>query len=286
MNKHKRALRDFQDFTEDVLRARHRTFPDAIHRFASTMSQGTPLGDVADQLPPVDFEEWYSAQRKTVGSMVGSGRLSWPEDRSERLAMQVELIRKIASGQIGLADFSTNFLWVRNDFDANTAEFAGQIFRPFVRDFLRTAHDTPSFETGLREGKPASKDPAAQTHYYLGEVHVGDRYTAGQVGAMGPNAHAHDITFNQIWAGAAAEIDLTQLAAELGAFRAALVAEATEPEQYVAIGEVAAAETAAKTADGPKALEHLRKAGSWIWDVATKVGVGVAIGAAKTALES
>lgn len=284
MNDSKRALRDFQDFADDVLRARHRTFPDAIRRFVSTLSEGTPLGDIVAQLPHVDFDTWFSAQQKTVGSMVGSGSLTWPEDKGERLATQVELLRRIASDQIDMRDFSMNFMWVRNNFDDNTAEFARQIFRPFVRDFLRIAHDTPSFATSLDERNRIAVQKREPSNYYLGEVHMGDRYSAGQVGAMGPGAHAHDMTFNQIWAGASAEIDLAQLAAELTVLRNALVKQATEPEQYVAIGEIAAAEAAAQKADGPKALEHLRKAGAWAWDAGSKVGVGVAIAAAKTAL--
>jgi hypothetical protein len=50
------------------------------------------------------------------------------------------------------------------------------------------------------------------------------------------------------------------------------------------LGEIAAAEKAAGEGNGPKVLEHLKKAGSWVWDVVTKIGIGVATAAAKTAL--
>jgi len=66
--------------------------------------------------------------------------------------------------------------------------------------------------------------------------------------------------------------------------RNSLRKEASERDHYVALGEVASAEKAAKEGNGSKALEHLKEAGSWVWEVATKIGIGVATAAAKTAL--
>ena len=60
--------------------------------------------------------------------------------------------------------------------------------------------------------------------------------------------------------------------------------QATGAAHDVAIGEVAAAQTAAAEGNGAKALEHLRNAGRWALDVSTKVGIGVATAALKTAL--
>jgi hypothetical protein len=111
-----------------------------------------------------------------------------------------------------------------------------------------------------------------------------DNYKIGQAGAVGPGAHAHDMNFNQIWNESAARIDTAQLATDLSQLRENLLKQASEPEQYIAIGEVAAAEAAAKAGDGPKALEHIKKAGSWVWDTGAKIGIGVAIAAAKGAL--
>ena len=113
---------------------------------------------------------------------------------------------------------------------------------------------------------------------------MGDQYKIGQAGAVGPGARAHDITFNQIWNESGGTVDVTQLARELTELRNSLSKEASEPEQYMALGEVAAAEKAAGEGNGPKALEHLKRAGSWVGDVSTKIGVGVATAAAKTAL--
>lgn len=150
MNAYQRALRDFQDFSEDVSRANYHTIDDALRRLASAMVPGTPLGDVVRELPAVDFDQWYATQAATGGSMVGSAELAWPADRLERLAMQVELVRRLGSGQLDLLSFSHTFMWASSRHDDNISEFVQQVFRPFARDFLRFVHDDSAFEQGLK----------------------------------------------------------------------------------------------------------------------------------------
>lgn len=116
-----------------------------------------------------------------------------------------------------------------------------------------------------------------------GNFHMGDNYQAGQVGAQGPNAHAHDMSFNQIWNQAKDKFDLPTLAKELQALRNEMQLSAKEAEDFAEIGTVAAAEIEAKKGDGPKALSVLAKTGKWTIGVAEKIGVGVATAAIKTA---
>lgn len=110
-----------------------------------------------------------------------------------------------------------------------------------------------------------------------GTIIMGDQYKTGQAGAVGPEAHAHDMTFNQIWNELSSKIDTQQLAKELTQLREALADEASKTDQYVALAEVAQAEEAAIANDGPKALHHLKKAGSWVLNVATQIGAGLAV---------
>lgn len=116
------------------------------------------------------------------------------------------------------------------------------------------------------------------------EVVVGDRYDVhGQTAAVGPNAHVHDATFNQLWQQSAEQIDLPALAEELGRLRAALRAEAKTPEDDQIVADVGQAELAAKNGDGAGALRHLRNAGKWALGIATSIGVAVAAAAIKSA---
>jgi uncharacterized protein YjbI with pentapeptide repeats len=105
----------------------------------------------------------------------------------------------------------------------------------------------------------------------------GDKYeTTGQSASVGPGAHAHDISFNQVWNQLSQDIDLPKLAEQLSELRQALKGEAKTIEQDTAVGEIAHAEAAAKNGDGPGVLKHLKKAGKWTFDVARDIGTDVA----------
>jgi len=108
---------------------------------------------------------------------------------------------------------------------------------------------------------------------------MNDQYKVNQAGAVGPNSHAENMTFNQI-NGSTSEIDLAQLGREMEELRVILSTKANDSAHYVAMGEIASAETSAKTGDQVSALQHLSKAGSWVWETAKKVGIGVATAAA------
>ncbi len=122
------------------------------------------------------------------------------------------------------------------------------------------------------------------SHNYFGEVQVGDRYSANQAGAMGPGAHAHDMVFHQTQQETSEKLNLNALADELSKLREHLRSFGTEPSHDIALGQVAAAEAAARAGEREKVLSHLREAGKWVPDVATKIGVSLASEALKIAL--
>jgi hypothetical protein len=82
-------------------------------------------------------------------------------------------------------------------------------------------------------------------------------------------------------------LDAGKLADDLATLRDALLPVATIPEHYVAIGQLSSAQIAAKSGDTSKAmtaLSALGTAGKWAWDMANKIGAGVAAGAIKSHL--
>ncbi|MER6471076.1 hypothetical protein [Streptomyces collinus] len=116
-----------------------------------------------------------------------------------------------------------------------------------------------------------------RNYFYGGVNNMGDQYNAnGQVGAMGPNAQAHNATFAQVWASQSGSIDLPALASELELLRAAMRREAITPDHDLAVGYVAQAQVEAEGGNGPGALEFLKKAGQWALGLAKQIGVHVA----------
>ena len=113
---------------------------------------------------------------------------------------------------------------------------------------------------------------------------MGDQYTAGQAGAMGPGAQASNMTFQQIWSQFGSRVDLDALSKEFERLRTAMKAEGATGEHDVAVAEIAKAQHAAENKDGPRALEHLKAAGKWAFDVSTKIGTALATAALKAAL--
>jgi hypothetical protein len=176
------------------------------------------------------------------------------------------------SSSYGRFDFALNCTFIVNEREFSTSEYKDS----------RTALDGPS---GNYWQQWLSKDEQQNvTKFFVKELHMGDNYSAGQAGAMGPGAQANNMTFQQIWNQIQGSVDLQQLARELGRLNDTLRAEAKEPEHQMAIGAISAAEAEAKRGNGPKALEYLKNAGAWVFDVATKIGVNVASGAMKSVL--
>lgn len=119
---------------------------------------------------------------------------------------------------------------------------------------------------------------------FTGETIMGDKYEAGQVGAQGPNAHVHDINFNQIWEQNKENLDIKKLNSDLVQLREALQKEASTAEHYSEIGAIANSELEIKKENGEKALEALAKTGKWSLSIAEKVGVPIAVSSMKAAL--
>lgn len=75
------------------------------------------------------------------------------------------------------------------------------------------------------------------------------------------------------------QVNLPELAEQLMLLRNALQQEAKDPEQFVALGHVAAAELAAKEGDEEKVRSSIRTlsagAGKWVADKAAAVGVSL-----------
>jgi hypothetical protein len=107
----------------------------------------------------------------------------------------------------------------------------------------------------------------------------------GQVGAMGDNAHAHDMTFNQTVNNTGESLDLVALATELAQLRMAIMAKQdTSIQASKAIGVLADAEEAAKANDQSKTMKYLKAAGEWTLNFAKETGKEVLAEAIKKSM--
>jgi hypothetical protein len=160
-------------------------------------------------------------------------------------------------------------------------------FDLFEQDFLK-AQSPETIDRYVRlqiqAGALAGNYEAGTRQHFIGGI-MGDQYNIyGQAGAVGRDAHAHDMTFNQIWNQLESRLDLAKLADELGRLRETMDREAVEPGHRLAAGAVAAAEQSARQKDGPRVIEYLKAAGKWAWSIAETIGADLAKEALKGAL--
>ena len=109
--------------------------------------------------------------------------------------------------------------------------------------------------------------------YYI--TIMGDNYNVNQAGAVGPNSSSSNDTFIQQNNSLPDNYDYEKLYNELLTLKTNLSKEATLPEHFQAVSEIARAEIAAKEKNGSSVLKHLKSAGSWVMDFASKVGASV-----------
>ena len=121
-----------------------------------------------------------------------------------------------------------------------------------------------------------------------GDVHqLGDQYiNHGSAGAMGHDNTVQDSSISQVNQGAY-NASTESLACELAKLTATLKKHATDPSHYHALGNLTSAQLAAEKGDAstvPAHLARLGKTAKWVLDIATPVGIPVAISAIKKAL--
>ena len=116
--------------------------------------------------------------------------------------------------------------------------------------------------------------------YVSGDAHFGDSFEADQIGVAGRNSRNRKVSVT----GVQYNIDLAASADELADLRQSMLADAAAPEDYTAIGEVGHAEEAARAGDESKVRSHVARAGTFLWDTATKVGADLAASYSKSAL--
>jgi hypothetical protein len=98
------------------------------------------------------------------------------------------------------------------------------------------------------------------------------------------NVAAGDVNWQQSWNQIEPEVNLSDLAAELSRLRDELAAGPSSQDHERAVAEVEAAVEAARSGNGPRVLALLSRAGKWVLNVATQIGVPVATAALKQAL--
>lgn len=132
------ALTDLRKDLDQLVHADWQHADGLLRRFVAHFAAGSPLSGFAhDVLPTVDYRQWRAAIESTSTVVLGSAVLDWPTRRAERVALQLELLREVASSSIGIRGKAT--LFFQGDYPARTAAFIRQVVVPFFNDLLELA---------------------------------------------------------------------------------------------------------------------------------------------------
>ena len=133
------AFRDLEDALHDLRQAQFQNAPNMLAQFVYLLGDEPLAGFLAAVLPACGFEEWWQKAQQIPGSMVGSGILDWPVERSKRVALQLELCRQLASGKIDLLSFTSNFCYpgMGSTLTGYIRKFADTVLEPLVRDLIK-----------------------------------------------------------------------------------------------------------------------------------------------------
>lgn len=142
-------------------------------------------------LPTVDFKTWWQEQVETRGSRMG-GALTWPADRAERVALQLELCKAIIRGDIKFLDFAFNFFY-KADYNSDdvTQAFGDQALQQLVRDIGRLAE--------LRVLPPVLAEALAEFQIDSGDETLDDLLTTACEGFASKDPAVRRIALEKLW---------------------------------------------------------------------------------------
>jgi hypothetical protein len=136
-----------QDLDETISDFRDTSFQSSesvLARFVDQLDEEPMAGFLAAVLPVPDFSGWLAKTQRSVGSMVGSGVLAWPSDRSERVAMQIALCRAIKAKSVSFIGFVHDYFYSGgSSLTDHVAAFASRILDPLLRDINRLTETRP-----------------------------------------------------------------------------------------------------------------------------------------------
>ena len=142
----------FDEVTDDVMRARYQFFAEHLQNWLSTLDDTPQVKTIVERLQKgLDVKEFLKKSHATGGSMVGSAKLLWPEDRLQRLGMKLLVFREIAEKRIEAWNFGHDFMWAGSNLDDNVRAMADQLFFPTAKELRRYVETEAATEDAVLE---------------------------------------------------------------------------------------------------------------------------------------
>jgi hypothetical protein len=161
----KSLIDEFDSITSDVMNASNTNFPTNLDRWFEVLDEDQfAFQTIRDLTLNSDFDKWYADRKATVGSMVGSGNLTWPSGKRDRLAMQLALFHAFRDGKTDPPTFHNLFFGGTRHLDEMTRQVNDQIFGPMARDLRRFLIQQNEMKEQNSDTAPASDRTVTLDH--------------------------------------------------------------------------------------------------------------------------
>lgn len=125
-------LAEYDDFTRQVMFAKHSLFSSRLSQWFELIDSGEE--SVGKHVTWI--ERQFDWERRSHEVMGDNGVLHIPSKKLPRLAVYVNLLRRIENGQINLLSFLNDYFGDRSA-EAAVGKFTSQIFDPFASELRR-----------------------------------------------------------------------------------------------------------------------------------------------------
>jgi hypothetical protein len=183
---------ELSDVLDDFERAGYQGAESIFQRFVGAVDREPLASLITSLVPPVEFQSWYDAAKRTVGGMVGSGDLKWPLDRAERISMMREMFRAIERDQSFLFEIAHSFTYGGSGHYADDFHsFSQKIARPFLRDLGRLVN--------LRAEPPVLSEAIARPFTPSGDSVLDGLLNSARDGFRSPNPATRRTALEKLW---------------------------------------------------------------------------------------
>jgi hypothetical protein len=133
---------EYDELAADVARSNHTFFASNLKRWFDFLDRVSLFArPILQQLESAGyFPAWFEPYRIMMATGGGAEVFHWPEDRRQRLGMQLHLLRRMTGGEIDPGVFALTVLHI-GSIHNRIAAIVDQIFVPLSRELRRYVKD-------------------------------------------------------------------------------------------------------------------------------------------------
>lgn len=173
------VLRQIENTVADLRQADIGGFERHIKKLSRLLHSSELDGFTAGLVEGIDLIAWIQAGYATQGSLIGSARLEWPQEREKEIGTVALLVDQFSENPHAATNFAGTFYYDgTNNIPSTLRHMTEQVFVPFARDYINYVEE----QTGMSEAGllPVRSEPAARKAFIVHGHDEGARETVAR----------------------------------------------------------------------------------------------------------